>query len=899
MIVLGHAVRSKLPRAGRSGKIRSMRNSAFKRTAHFLPLCLAVAHLMSGRVHSAPELTSHHDQSPARVLLDKLDRAGRASTLEDKRRDVRAAMHALLEAPKQVLLDAMSESMRERSAYDDMRRMLVEQCAARHPEEAISLLDGPAADWSSRAEASWQVWAVIARTEPERALEVAQAFFDPKHGYYRDQLHHGGVGRPVAFIAKAVGETWWKRDGMSALKKLGTLSHADEIDGKLLEGMCGAATTAEECLALLEWFVGSGRKVNRSQKGFDVWWERPMRLAVSLDVAKTKAWIERTFPPGIKRPSYKEADWDAVHFRRVFFHTWAKTSPEAAADWYAAQFGDDDEDGESALVSCMYALGSPDGEMTAGLRWLSRFRGRPHFVKVAASVLNDAGEFLRDDTRLKQVTAWMAALPVKEREEIILASRRGFGGYNVPFAASMDDKILRGAFPDELERRALVERLKKNLKPDEFTELNDQRKELMNDDEFLLPARKSAHTSSEEAYALAEKLAAQHLAATTSLDLRMRLEGMAALDWLLVAPVEKLREILQAHLESPTVEGMLPDDISSFAVAVIEAWVIKDWRGCEQFAWDCAMPERVRRALMIETFKRAASRHPDEVFDRLETLAKENRFSPGTLRGVPDVQCGGSCYMGFVPELAGAEWIKRDGTQAVEKFKNLPENWQRGAITGAINQFTSASAGLEMLNWLEELDASAQAKAEDHWTYHREIKSALSRLAEINLESARQWLEAKKERYAKSDDRFDSFDVVQRAMSQRDPAAAAAWGQKLRPGDDTTWVLIDALLGRDEKLAVQWIAEHPDDLHIESAYIMMADRWRSDKPELAAKMIARMSKGEGRVREAAYLYQSWSRLDEAAAKRFLDDVIGVANEEREEIEKEITRLEKYAFDRRK
>lgn len=871
------------------------------RTARVLLMGSVITHGIVERC-SGLDLNSPLPPSPARSLLNHLDRARRASTLEERRSEIPAAMRALLNASPDVLLNAMSEVLREGEFYDEMRRMLVEQCAVRQPEEAIGRLNGLAANESARAEASWQVWAVIARTNPERALEAALAFFDPKHAYYRSQLHHGGVGRPVSFIAKAVGESWWKRDGMATLKKLGSLPHADKIDGDLLEGMCAAATSADECLALLEWFVGPGRYVDRFEKGFDVWWERPMKVAASLDRGKAKAWIERTFPPGVRRVSSKVGNMDGLDFRRVFFHHWAKTSPSAAADWYAAQFGDDDEEGDAAVISCVNALSGENGDMSAALRWLMRFHGKPRFSRLAASVLNSAGSLLRDDTRLKQVTAWLTVLPEDEREGIIMKSRRGFEGYDVPFTASLDNKILRWTFPEETVRKAVLARLRKNLKPDEFTEQIDEAEHSLGN-EFLLPDRTRTIESSPAAIAMAQKLAAQHAAATTSRDPRERLAGTAAFDWLAMAPSDKLREMLQAHLEDPSVTVMPPDDISPFAEAVIEAWVIHHWRACEQFAWECSMHGSVRRALLIETFKKAASRHPDEVFDRLEELAKEGRFWPDSLlRDGSDIQWGSNCCMGYVPQFAGAAWIKRDGEKAVERFKSLPESWRRGVITGAANHFTNARSGLALLNWLEELDSAVPAgKEDDRWPllHPLEIKDALRRLAQMNLESAKQWIEAKPERHAQSKERFDNFHLVQSEMYDRDPVAATLWSQKMRPGEGTTWMLIQALLAQEERLAVEWVAAHADDPHIESAYLAMAEHWRTDHPERAAEMISKMKKGERRTREAAYLFQSWSRLDATAAKRFLDDVAGVETEERQEIEKEIARLEKYAFDRRK
>ncbi len=815
-------------------------------------------------------------------------------------------MKALLEADQETLLDTMSLALWNGQLYNDSQRMLMELCAKRFPEEAIARLDGKGI-FSARAEAAWQVWSVVAKTDPERALAAAQAYFDPKNGYYRSQLQTGGVGRPIAFIARAVGRQWMVRDGVTAIKKLGTLPHADDMDGKLLEGMCEAASTPDECLALLSWFIGPGSEVSRFQKGFDPWWQRPLKRAASQDIAKARAWVEHAFPAKTKRKSNASSDWDGVDFRRVLFYAWAQADALPAAVWYAAQYADDDSDAEGVLLSCVDAIAnhSPEG-MPAGLWWFESFIEKPHFIAVVASLLNSAGENRQDDTELRQVATWIASLSVERRERILIASRKDWMGYRVPFPLSMENKALMWCCPNESERRTMLKHLKAELKsaPSEgSSEVLDVENAFGN--EFRITASKFTRTSAAEAIATAKLLAAQYKAAIESFDPQERLAGMPALDWLAVAPTAKLREVLLAHLEGTDGKADGYNVLDAFVAAILATWTDKDWTSCEQFAWDAAVPVGTRRMLLVETFKSAAQHWPDEVYARLTKLSAEGRFwAKALISDGSDVQCGGDCYMGYVPQRVGAAWIKRDKAAAIAQIKKLPPEWRTGAIKGAIESFDMAGAGLALLDWAVEQDASAPKSREESrrmnlsWSHLPHARTILSRLVEIDVDAARRWLEADVARLTKTRETFDGVYEVSHAMLKRDPIAAAAWLQRVRPGEDMTWSLVQQLIAKDEALALEWIASHSNDAHIDSAYTVMVDHWEIAKPADAATMVAKMSKG-GRTRRAAHLYQSWSRLDEKAAKQFLDSVIGLGNDERKEIDKEIVNLEKYAFDRRK
>jgi len=111
-------------------------------------------------------------------------------------------------------------------------------------------------------------------------------------------------------IAEALGAKWFGRDGVKAIERLGTLPQADDLDRALFEGMCKSAKTADEHLALLTWYVGPGRRLERFEKGYHPLLERLLTRSAELDLEKTRAWVELHFPPKTTRKSNNDEDWD-------------------------------------------------------------------------------------------------------------------------------------------------------------------------------------------------------------------------------------------------------------------------------------------------------------------------------------------------------------------------------------------------------------------------------------------------------------------------------------------------------------------------------------------------------------------------------------------------------------
>ena len=844
----------------------------------------------------------HLPAPPDEVLLGLLEHVDKTKTFEERREAIPAAMKALLAADRDLLLQTMALALRKGGGYDDSHRMLFEHGATRFPEESVALVARTGSS-DTREEAAWQVWSVIARTDPERALNTALAYFAPEGDYFRSQLQTSGPMRPVCFIAEAVGGRWLARDGIAAISKLGTLPHAKEIDHYLYEGMCEAASTPDECRALLTWWEGPGRYVDRMTKGFDPWWQRPLRKLAEQDLAKARAWVEAKFPAKTRRRESGEDAWDGNDFRRILAYVWAKTDARAAADWHIAQYDADDPDTSEALRVSVDLLSSAKGAgIEDALHWFEGFEKNPHFISVLASLLNEAGSDA-DVTSLQSISTWMAGLAPELVERVLITARKHYSSYSVPFPLTEENEVLRHCCPDAGQRRALLGRLKSELKD----QVGARHAAAMPSgdyglDEFRLAHNKLTLSSVPEALAQAKQLAKDYRAATMSHDPQERLSGMSAFDWLASAPEPELKKVLLAHIEN---RGGGTDEYNSvdlFVSVILECWTRLSWSACEQFAWDAPLPAQARRVLLIETFKHAADRHPDEVFTRLSELAAKGRFRVSALRvDGSDIQCGGSCYMGTVAQRAGAGWIKQDGAAAIPKLRALPPEWQLGAVQGAVEAFNSTEAAQALLTWFEEAAATKQKGADPQsWvgrSHRGEAKDVLERLARMDLSAARQWLEAKPERLKKTEDSYDAVYRVSGIMFERDPLEAAAWLQRVRPSEDTTWMLLQALVAKDEKLALDWLAAHADDLHIDSAYAVMADRWEIKRPAEAALMVAKMTPGK-RTRRAASLYHTWSRLDEKAARQFLDTVIRKGTTERAEIDQEIKRLDGYAYDRR-
>jgi hypothetical protein len=296
-----------------------------------------------------------------------------------------------------------------------------------------------------------------------------------------------------------------------------------------------------------------------------------------------------------------------------------------------------------------------------------------------------------------------------------------------------------------------------------------------------------------------------------------------------------------------------------------------------------------RNTIMATNFERAAMARPDEILARLKTLIAEGRLDSESLDDRIADQADPaiiSAYAFIIPRRLGEGWIIQDGAAAIGKIKSLPARWIPSATIGAAEAFRSGDAGIALLEWNVAADG-------DH------ARTIFSRLVTIDLEAAKRWLEAAPERLAKSEKSFHGFSHVCREFFRRDPVAAAEWACRVRPDQNVTRWLIEALVEKDEAEALAWLDAHPEDPGHDIGLHIMVGHWELIKPAEAAKLVARMKDRERKLDAAANLVHTWSRLDNVAARRFLDESFGKFSPDRKTIETKLTRLDKNARDKQK
>jgi hypothetical protein len=455
-----------------------------------------------------------------------------------------------------------------------------------------------------------------------------------------------------------------------------------------------------------------------------------------------------------------------------------------------------------------------------------------------------------------------------------------------------DPRLLPGLFPDEMERQKIEERwreqeaarAKADPEKGKGAQSGGRGKERRDYWEaFDLKENPPAPPAPAPLRELARSLAAQYDDYASCHDPQKRLAGVAALEWLARATNSEFADVLIAHLENTRGE------YDEFADMVVKAWAERDWEACEKFAWEAGLRVFTRNTIMATNFERAAMARPDEILARLKTLIADGRLDSESLDDRVADQADPaiiSAYAFIIPRRLGEGWIVRDGAAAIGKIKSLPARWVPSAALGAAEAFRSGEAGIALLEWnVGENDNHA--------------RTIFSRLVTIDFEAAKRWLEASPERLAKSEESFRGFSYVCREFFRRDPVAAAEWARRVRPDQNVTWLLTQALVEKDEAKALAWLDAHPDDPGYDAGLNILVEHWELTKPAEAAKLVARMKNREGRINVAADLVHTWSRLDKVAARSFLDDTFGKSSPDRKTIEAELTRLDNYARDKQK
>jgi len=368
---------------------------------------------------------------------------------------------------------------------------------------------------------------------------------------------------------------------------------------------------------------------------------------------------------------------------------------------------------------------------------------------------------------------------------------------------------------------------------------------------------------------------------------------------MLEADPARLGPVLLAHLQAK--QG----DMSSFANDLIACWSLRDWRSCEQFAWQADLPASTRRNMLILLFQEAAQRFPDEVLSRLRELIKTHRLSKDSLNADGGGQAGPNPSYSCESITAGLAkgWTRQDDVAALSKIPTLPLKWQPLAYEVFSTEFTTTKAGLAMLDFIVAWDSRQPPTKEEKycglkWANWLAAQPVIRRLAGIAPLSAKAWLEANPERLHEGRELYDGVRNVYTAWWMQDAQAADAWYWQHRPKDALSTIINYALYKGDLDYATTLLKQHRDHPEYQMALASYAFHWREINPQEASRYVLQM-KGQQRLESAADLAHSWRRLDAKAASDFLDQAVPPDMPERLEVDKEIKRLDSYAWDTRK
>jgi hypothetical protein len=740
---------------------------------------------------ASPAFSQTAEKLPTSGLefLKRLEEAHEARSIAERLQKQSHALEAVLRADSKLLASALGALVQDRCPNSSFVDMAWARLTKLDEARALQILDDLRGDYLFE-DAAPAVYGFMAQTQPERAYAFIQATIPP------NKDRNSRVSLIVFPVMREAGRAWFRAEGVQALRRLAPLSHPDEMAAAVFEGFVMAATTVNERTALLDRFTSHEKPLIIEKKKQPHLCDDLVLAAAREDLHKTRAWIEKRYPAGTSRQSTSSGDWHISDVRRGLFQVWAKTDPMAAANWLMAQQGKASQDAVDSLFSCTHAIAG-DGfrNMAASLAWLAGHSRREGMITVVAQWLENEPQGTNERNSRVIIGEWMSRLPLVDREAILVqALDRSY--YNQkPFLPRVDDAFIARVLPDVPSRPGVLARVISQIRPEEIPVENYATSPFIPDDGGNTPSRmmsgfdvaaeRARHSARSEDIELSKELERQHGMAVKADDPGERLTGLKSLRRMIEAKPSQLKAVLLAHLQ------MEHGAMSVFANDLIECWVMRDWRSCEEFAWKADLPSRTRRCMLVQLFREAALRFPDEVLSRLRELIHTGALSQDALNSYSAGSRSPrhlyySCNE-IIENLARG-WTRQNDVEALRKIQTLPLKWQPQAFESFSDSFTTAKAGLEMLSLIVEHDGRQPLPPSDQemccglkWWNWEAARPVLERLAFIAPLDAKAWLEASPERLHTCDNPFDAVWLVHREWHNKDAKAADAWLRQVRP----------------------------------------------------------------------------------------------------------------------
>jgi hypothetical protein len=704
----------------------------------------------------------------AREFLTWLEEARDANRFEDRLRTHERVLDAILTADAATLESVLGIWCRDDERYqrNDFVQMTWRRLAQIDTPRALKLLENVDDEYAFYLNAK-EVWAEIARTDPERAYVAAQGFApENKEQHERKWL--------VQHIMRAVGASWFRGAGLETLKRLPTLSHPALMATAVFKGCVDEAKTAEQKIALLDRFAGDAKPViEENHIKSPNFCDELVRAAALADLAQTRAWVEQRFPAGQKR-SDEDRYHHLNHSRQTLFQVWSGSDAIAAADWLIAQqHPDEDFDTSYPMTIALRAIAGVDREnLPAALGWLGK-QTRPQ-DRVAALV-----DFLDDDfgedAVLRQsrqtIALWLSQRPMTEREAVVLAAAKEY------IRLQAKDDFLAIVYPDEAKRREMAAQLEQITGPP-----GDEDGRLFLRGVFDLPIRDKRASSDKAAAQRSSELAGLHELARTSPDPARRREGLAAIKWMQAATPAQIEPVLLACLAN--------NDMTWFTEDLLSAWVLQDWRACEAFAMNAPLSVEKREDMIIHILCEAAELFPEAALAHLRELIETKVLVQAALCSVSSgsrVRWKTSYRSdAIIPSLARG-LARRGDVKALATIQTLPPKWQPAALESLAGHFTTRECGKALLIYFEDQNQRAAPDEGVKGDVIRDLKlerwisvgSVLHRLANISPADAVRWLESNAARLRHEDEWIRAVRSVHAGWHALDPKAADAWLEKV------------------------------------------------------------------------------------------------------------------------
>ncbi len=703
-------------------------------------------------------------QTSAANFLTWLQEAEAAIRFEDRLRTHERALDAILKADVAALEAVLMLWCRDNDRYrkNDFVQMTWRRLAQIDTPRAVKFLENVDDEYAFYLNAK-EVWAEVARTDPERVYIAAQGFV-PQNGerHEREWL--------VQHIMQAVGAAWFRTAGLETLKRLSTLSHPDLMATAVFKGCVSEAKTAEQKIALLDRFADDGQPVIEeiTAKGPDLCVEL-VRAAAQADLAQTRAWVERRFSAGQKRAEQDRHDHlnDA---RQTLFRVWSGSDASAAADWLIAQqHPDEDSDTSYAMTIALRAMAGADREnILAALAWLEK-QARPQDRIVA--LVNFLDDDFGEDTVLRQsrekIAGWLSQRPMAERETVVLAAAKEY------IRLQAKDGFLVIVFPDEAKQNEMAERLEKITGPPGDLKWSSWMLRVFD----LAPLHDKKVVIDAEAMNRSRDLARLHELARTSPDPARRREGLEALKWMKSATPDAIRPVLLAYLRD--------HDMDWFSEDLLSAWALQDWRSCEAFAMNAPFSVAKRDDMLIHIFCEAAELLPDAVLARLRELLQSKVLVQAALddsASFARVRWRTYYFGEMIMRGLARGFLRQEDMKAFAKIQNLPPRWQLAPLEVLSDLFTTPECGKVLLARLEQVEnkeiQSHGKSARGNHDY--EMRSILERMASISPADAVKWLETRPERLSEHEKLGSLVWGVHSVWRKSDPKTADAWMERVR-----------------------------------------------------------------------------------------------------------------------